>query len=1077
MDNSIPVTRTKIIIPRRRDEILTRQRLLDLMDELLEMKLAIIAAPAGYGKTSLLIDFVNHTPWPICWLSLDALDKDLIRFLAHFIASIQTRFPNFGQSTLTALKNSSQDQINMPRLISTIVNDAYEHITEHFVIILDDFHLVEESQEVNQFVNAFIQDIDENCHLMVSSRRLLTLPDLPLLVARNQVGGLSFDELAFLPDEIQALLLRNYQMNISEETALDITQQTEGWITGLLLSTQLVGEEISERLHLAKISGIGLYEYLAQQVLNQQSQEMQDFLLRSSLLEEFDAETCARVIGTTLGIQANWRNLMQTALQYNLFVLPIGEGNEFWLRYHHLFRDFLQTRIHRERPEEARKITLTLADTLVERREWERAYSLYKQLGSTQAMAQLIKDAGSTMVAEGKLTTLQQWLEDLPGKILNSSPALLSLQSVLFTMRGNLQESIRRSQQVLSLLKDSDDIHTKALTLVRQATAYHLQGNYPQALTDAQTALNLLVHMPQDELIRAEALRMIGVTRYRQGDLQEALYKLKQSLVAFQSVNGKQFIPKILFEIGTIHKALGDHALAEQDYQEALAYWQADGNLTWQANLLNNLGVLQHLRGDYETAAKTFEKSILCSRSGGTPRTEAFGLTSLGDLYRDMEAYREALDVYKQAHDVAKQLGDRFLISYLDLAEGVLNRIQGNIARAENLIESALVTAQEGGSPYEINLCQLELAGLYLATDKCKDAADLLNESYEFFHDQEHENESNRALFFLAIAEIGWGRKTEAFDHLKKLTNIFTTSDSTAPLVIIGREFEDKLQAVRGKLSKQVKEILDPIEAFETRLPALRRQIRHQASIVPFAPPKMFIQSFGQAQVRINNRVINNRQWQTQIARDLFFLFIAHPEGLNKEQVGLYFWPDSSPDELKLRFKNTLYRLRHAIGKQSIILQDDYYHFNWSLDYEYDAESFTTEYKLAQKAKTPQEKIKHYKAVVRHYHGPYLPEIKETWIVAEREQYYHMYLDALLRLTQLYMKRKSYKTALKYCFQALSEDTCLEEAHRLAMRIHASMGNRAAIVRQYKRCCVALIEEIGTSPSPQTEQLYEMLIQ
>ena len=1077
MDNSIPVTRTKIIIPRRRDEILTRQRLLDLMDELLEMKLAIIAAPAGYGKTSLLIDFVNHTPWPICWLSLDALDKDLIRFLAHFIASIQTRFPNFGQSTLTALKNSSQDQINMPRLISTIVNDAYEHITEHFVIILDDFHLVEESQEVNQFVNAFIQDIDENCHLMVSSRRLLTLPDLPLLVARNQVGGLSFDELAFLPDEIQALLLRNYQMNISEETALDISQQTEGWITGLLLSTQLVGEEISERLHLAKISGIGLYEYLAQQVLNQQSQEMQDFLLRSSLLEEFDVETCARVIGTTLGIQANWRNLMQTALQYNLFVLPIGEDNEFWLRYHHLFRDFLQTWIHRERPEEARKISLALADTLVERREWERAYSLYKQLGSTKAIVKLIENAGSTMVAEGKLTTLHQWLEDLPRKILNSNPALLSLQSVLFTMRGNLQESIRRSQQVLSLLKDSDDIHTKALTLVRQATAYRLHGNYPQALSDAQAAMDLLVDMPQDELIRAEALRTIGVTHYQEGNLQKALDKLKQSLVAFQSVNGKQFIPKLLFEIGTIHKALGDHALAEQDYQEALAYWQADGNLTWQANLLNNLGVLQHLRGDYEIAAKTFEKSILCSRSGSTPRLEAYGLTSLGDLYRDLEAYREALDVYKQAHDIAKQLGNRFLIFYLDLAEGVLNRIQGKMTRAENLIEAALDTAKEGDSPYEISLCHLELAGLYLATDKYNESADLLKESYDFFHEHGHENETNRALFFQAIAEILLGKKTDAFDHFKKITNIIATTTSGTPLIIIGKEFEERLRAVKGNLKKQVKEILEPIESFEARLPALRRQIRHQASIVPFAPPKMFIQSFGQAQVRINNRVINNRQWQTQIARDLFFLFIAHPEGLNKEQVGLYFWPDSSPDELKLRFKNTLYRLRHAIGKQSIILQDDYYHFNWSLDYEYDAESFTTEYKLAQKAKTPQEQIKHYKAVVRHYHGPYLPEIKETWIVAEREQYYQMYLDALLRLTQLYMKRKSYKTALKYCFQALSEDTCLEEAHRLAMRIHASMGNRAAIVRQHKRCCVALIEEIGTSPSPQTEQLYEMLIQ
>ena len=284
------------------------------MNELLDVKLAILAAPAGYGKTSLLVDFASQTPWPICWYSLDSLDGDLIRFITHLVASVQSRFPSFGQNSLAALTSTTQDRLNISWLVSTIVNDAYEHISEEFVVILDDFHLVEDSPEVNQFINSLVQDLDDNAHLIISSRRLLTLPDLPLLVARSQVGGLSYDELAFLPEEIQALLLRNYQMNISEDTALEINNQTEGWITGLLLSTHLMGDSISERLRLAKNSGIGLYEYLAQQVLDQQSTEMQDFLLRSSLLEEFDSATCEKVIGKTLAVSVNWWGLMQKAL-------------------------------------------------------------------------------------------------------------------------------------------------------------------------------------------------------------------------------------------------------------------------------------------------------------------------------------------------------------------------------------------------------------------------------------------------------------------------------------------------------------------------------------------------------------------------------------------------------------------------------------------------------------------------------------------------------------------------------------------------------------------------------------------
>jgi two-component SAPR family response regulator len=209
----------------------------------------------------------------------------------------------------------------------------------------------------------------------------------------------------------------------------------------------------------------------------------------------------------------------------------------------------------------------------------------------------------------------------------------------------------------------------------------------------------------------------------------------------------------------------------------------------------------------------------------------------------------------------------------------------------------------------------------------------------------------------------------------------------------------------------------------------------------------------------------------------MFYLFLAHPEGLTKERVGLYFWPDATPDELKLRFKNTLYRLRRAVGRQTILLQEDYYQFNWSLDYEYDVETFSNAIERSQNTKDVNEQIDQLKKAVEQYKGEYLSEVDEIWAITDRQQYYQMYLDALMRLANLYMERKAYKTALRYCYQALTEDPCLESAHRLAMRIHAATGNRAAIVRQYERCRVALIKEINAPPSRQTRDLYETLIQ
>jgi hypothetical protein len=189
MVDKLQIAQTKLITPQRRKELLSRPRLLDMMSDLLDFRLIIIAAPAGYGKTSLLIDFASQFDWPVCWYALDTLDQDFERFLNYFLHSIQLKFPEFGEESLKVLESSPIDQINPDFLISTITNDIYDHITEHFVVVLDDYHLLKSNPVIDQFLNDFIQRADDNCHIVITSRKLLTFPDLPLMVARSQVGG------------------------------------------------------------------------------------------------------------------------------------------------------------------------------------------------------------------------------------------------------------------------------------------------------------------------------------------------------------------------------------------------------------------------------------------------------------------------------------------------------------------------------------------------------------------------------------------------------------------------------------------------------------------------------------------------------------------------------------------------------------------------------------------------------------------------------------------------------------------------------------------------------------------------
>jgi len=236
------------------------------------------------------------------------------------------------------------------------------------------------------------------------------------------------------------------------------------------------------------------------------------------------------------------------------------------------------------------------------------------------------------------------------------------------------------------------------------------------------------------------------------------------------------------------------------------------------------------------------------------------------------------------------------------------------------------------------------------------------------------------------------------------------------------------------------------------------------------------IQAFGQERVWIQNRLITTKEWQVNAARDLFFLLLSHPEGLTKEQVGLYMWPDVSPEDLNVRFKNTLYRLRRAISNQAILLGDQGYRFNKTLDYFYDVETFLTRIQNAHETSDVLQKVSHLNVAVQQYRGEYLADFDQLWVMAEREHYRRMYLDALLQLAEFYYQELELASALEFCQQALDEDPVLEDVHRLIMQIHAASGNKAEVIRQYEQCRRVLMENFDVPPSQQTRELFDTLI-
>jgi LuxR family maltose regulon positive regulatory protein len=258
---------------------------------------------------------------------------------------------------LNQLKSMEQDT---EPLLVTFTNEIYEKIEDEFLLILDDYHLLDDIPVISNVVNRFLELVVENCHVILSSRTLPPLEDVTLMVAREQVAGISHIDLEFSPREVQALYAQNYHEHLSDEAAREYVSETGGWITGMILSN-LPG--------MPRVSGVDTFAYLGKQVLDQQPDEIRQFLMRTSLPEEFNAEFCEIVLAPLHSGPQNWYDLMGFILEKNLFVLPLDSDGR-WLRYHPLFREFLQTRLREEHPDEVRPMLERMVTAYEKVGEW-----------------------------------------------------------------------------------------------------------------------------------------------------------------------------------------------------------------------------------------------------------------------------------------------------------------------------------------------------------------------------------------------------------------------------------------------------------------------------------------------------------------------------------------------------------------------------------------------------------------------------------------------------------------------------------------------------------------------------------
>ena len=1076
---TVPVTRTKIIVPQPRFDLLTRPRLLEMLKDVLDYPLTLISAPAGYGKTSLLIDFAQGAEHPVTWFKIDSLDQDITRFLYHLAASIDAAFPSCGTRMFSAIDNIENIHRDQDQIIRIFVNEIYDNISEHFVMLLDDFHLVNNESHIVNFINRFMLDMSDNCHLILASRTQIALPDLPLMVGRSQVKAIGYEDLAFQADEIQELLYQKHHLEISKEESQSLANKTEGWITGLLLSLK-TASPVPDQTRASRITGINLFNYLAQQVFDGQPKQIKDFLLRTSYMGEFNAEFCTEVLGKPpKGM--TWGGLIQEVLQDNLFVQPLENGST-WLRYHQLFEDFLQEEFLRSAPEARNELLFRLKDIYAQNNQWEKAYDASKKINSTLVLADLIDQASSPLFHSGRINLLASWLEELPQSGFEHCPRLLVLKGIITTLQGNpisgldiLTKSIKKPP----IQNNKNDL-SRALICI--ATSHRLLGKYKEALENSQKVLNISEETRIDITLVAEVNRELGLAYLFMGNLDKARDGLQKSLETYENNNDFKNAAIVQLDLGVLYMTQGEYDKAQLKYIDALNLWKELDNENQQVVLMNNLGVISHNKGEYKAAYKWFCTAIALSEKNANIRLNAYITTSLGDLAFDIGLYLTSEKYYEHANNLVQKSREGYLVSYLHLCFSAIYRKQDKFNMARHHIEEAFGLITESDSIDLLGLWHLERARLDIRTDRVKSAEKNLRTALDIFIKLNKPVDIAKTYLNLMITYHLLNKDTKALKNLNEANTILKPIGSIKPIL-------PELYAYRTYFNELIdKKKLTPLyETLNNNLDEFHDDVASYKAL--FSPvkvkgdsefPRLKIEALGTTKVLIHGIKISSPEWtQQKMVREIFFYLLSESLPISKDQIGLIFWPNSSKKQLNCQFKNAIYRLRKSIGKDAIIY-DQFsrtYSFNKSIDYNYDVESFHEVFSKAQSESNLSTRKQYLREVLSIYKHPFGKNLDGVWTEPIRRDLYTKFERAIIELIELNLENDCFEENIDICEKLLDLEPTQEKCWQLLMETYANMNDRNGIIRSYEECKNKLKVHLGLAPSKDTEVLYKKLLQ
>ena len=828
---------TKFYIPVPGTNLVSRERLLRVIEEGIKggKRLTLISAPPGYGKTTLLGEWIFEKNLSVAWLTLDEGENDPARFVAYLISAIRRIEPGIGETTLAMLGTPAKH--TPESLLTPLVNEISKN-PEGLLIVLDDYHTIH-NQVIHDELAFLLDHIPPQIHVVIASRADPLLP-LARLRGRGQVTELRQNDLQFNVDEARMFLEKVLGVEISRKDIESLTSLTEGWAAGLQMATASMKDHEDITAFIKSFTGSNRYilDYLIEEVLQGQPEPIQGFLLHTSILEQLSGPLCDSVIDGSIALPTTSQSILEGLEHANLFIIPLDDRRE-WYRYHRLFADLLRQRLYQSHPD--------ILDSLHSRASvWYEKHGLLEEAiehaissGDGARAADLVERSAEAVLMRSQVATFMGWIDQLPEGEVHRRPALSAYYAWVLLWSGAPIEAIEAHLKITAL---GEDYSAKALPF--RAFMASIKSDFSSAIDLSTRALEQL---PEDDQLLRNLANFILATAYMaDGEILKGVDILEEIAIVSQRSGNMMIATLVLCELGELRIKQGRLHQANALYQQALNLaTNAQGDkLPVAGKALIGLGDIAREWNDLEAAQRYLKEGIELAKQWSIIGTFE-GYLNLIQLHDALGAIEKGDELFAQLRDLAIQFDATEIDDY------IVEMYEARRSIALGDLDSARLWAERRSLPnkppeiktgdaldyirtrmwkYEANA----LAWLHIMDGHYLEALNLLELVQQQAEEADRMFLTIESAILKAIALQSIGEREQAISSMMDALNMAEPEGFMRTFVDLGDKVKDLLEMARNEAENAA--MLDYIDSL---LKAFKPPVIERQSISSIQPKRV----------------------------------------------------------------------------------------------------------------------------------------------------------------------------------------------------------------------------------------------